>query len=170
MAKDVNFPWEEEVVFEEKKTENITKKQKVINFINKFQTVIVVFILILIVILSSLGGSKKTTLSKKRTISVLMPMIAIAKGNKLPTDILREVSIYEKSLTKSQKFKAITKEELLSLTGKLIANKNLSTNNPLLWSDVKYINQTKMNKKIIKPKLQPSFIYGNTINNNKENQ
>lgn len=144
MAEKIEFPWELEDPDDEKeqKQEEVKVDYKLLAFetIKKHKLYLgVLCAIILLYAFSNLNKTKTAPVKRARKVSmVLLPNIPIPKGEIIHQHVIREYKISTTSLTTKQKREIISAEELTKLQGMLYAKKNLSTKNPLLWSDVHF--------------------------------
>ncbi len=96
--------------------------------------------LLLLIILFSMSFKNKTetisNLPSNNFIEVVVSPLAIAKGRKIPEDILQTLGIPSRDLSKAQKLQLFKASQSNAIKGSLIAKKDIPPFKPLFWTDL----------------------------------
>jgi len=70
-------------------------------------------------------------------VTVLLPVLPLAKNAAIEVAMLREVRLPKKLFTKAQLWQLVQTEEAARLSGKLRARKDLAPRAPIFWKDLR---------------------------------
>jgi hypothetical protein len=94
----------------------------------------------LLIILFSISFKNKTerinNLPSNNFIEVIVSPLAIAKGRRIPEDILQTLGIPSRDLSKTQKLQLFKASQSNAIKGSLIAKKDIPPFKPLFWTDL----------------------------------
>lgn len=134
-------------------------KQKIGNFIQNNRGIIflTLFIFSLSLLSSGLAKDKKRdqTASRAEPIEVLMSMWPIKKGDPLPIQYLKVVTLNASSLTKTQRLQILEADTQFDPSTVLKAIKDIPPNKPIFWKHL----QLKEKAEIKEFKLQRRIQY-----------
>jgi hypothetical protein len=98
------------------------------------------FAVVVLSLLLTRNGSGSPVQESKTDVEssedVLVPLIAIAKGQGIEPALLRMIPVRRKDLTPRQRIQAVRIEDLSKLSGRVRAKKNLPPQQILYWSDL----------------------------------
>jgi hypothetical protein len=67
---------------------------------------------------------------------LVMSLVAIPKGHRIPVEALSEVQLSKGSLTKTQRLRALLPEHLPKLRYDIVAKRDIAPQTPLFWTDL----------------------------------
>ena len=90
--------------------------------------------------------------SPAAAVDVVVPLIAIARDQAVRSELLRQLPVLKRDLTKTQLYNLVRPEDFSKFNGTIRAKKNLPPGRPLAWSDLKWTHSTAAS-------TQPLVIY-----------
>ncbi len=128
-------------------------KKTVIERIKSSAPFLMVFLVLLVVFLNTRTADKTIVNQSERLIEVYTPVFAVPKGEAVPLETLRVISVKKSLFSKTQLLELLNEENLRNFQGKLIAKRSLFPNQAVYWKDLELKKESKA--------FTPKIIYSN---------
>jgi hypothetical protein len=114
---------------------------------------LMVFLVLLVVFLNTRPAVRSNNNQSERLIEVYTPVFAVPKGEAVPLETLRVISVKKSLFSKTQLLELLNEENLRNFQGKLIAKRSLFPNQAVYWKDLELKKENKT--------FTPTIIYSN---------
>jgi hypothetical protein len=145
----IKFPWIEEPKEEPKEEFLVEKPQPSLSgwkrayaLSKPYLPYLIALALLFLASLYRRGDSKPSASLPQhtsRTVPVVISLVAIPKGTPIPPEALDIVEVHASSLSKAQRLRAFTPEQLNKLTQKIVAKRDIPSQVPIFWNDLQLL-------------------------------
>jgi hypothetical protein len=134
----MEFPWLRELPEPVKAPADIESAPRALDWIKPHSTKIALATLVLTLALVGRCSNSPSTPSPKaspREEALVISLVAIPKGHRIPVEALSEIHLSRGSLTKTQRLRALLPEHLPKLRYDIVAKRDIAPQTPLFWTD-----------------------------------